>query len=94
MKLYIDPSTGSMMFSLAVGLFSVIWFGARKLYMKLKYLAPGNTKKDAKAIPFVIFSDNKRYWKNFEPVVRELDKRGIDMVYLTASEDDPALSAP
>ncbi len=94
MKLYIDPSTGSMMFSLAVGLFSVIWFGARKLYMKLKYLAPGNTKKDAKAIPFVIFSDNKRYWKNFEPVVRELDKRGVDMVYLTASEDDPALSAP
>ena len=44
MRLYIDPGTGSMLFSLAIGLVSVIWFGARKIYLKLKYLTPGKTK--------------------------------------------------
>lgn len=93
MKLYIDPGTGSMLFSLAVGLISVIWFGARKLYMKVKYLTPGKRETYNNSIPLVIFSDNKRYWKNFEPIVRELNSRGIDMVYMTASEDDPGLSS-
>ena len=92
MKLYIDPGTGSMLFSLAIGLISVIWFGARKLYMKMKYLTPGKVE-DGNTIPLVIFSDNKRYWKNFDPVIRELDRRGIDMVYMTQSPDDPVLSA-
>ena len=29
----------------------------------------------------------------FEPIVRELDRRGKEVYYLTASEDDPALSS-
>ena len=58
--LYIDPGTGSMMFSLAIGLLSVAWFGIRKVYLKLKYLSPGREKIDDNAIPFVIFSDHKR----------------------------------
>lgn len=33
----------------------------------------------------------KRYWSVFRPVCRELDKKGIDTVYMTASPDDPAL---
>lgn len=94
MKLYIDPGTGSMLFSLAIGLLSVIWFGARKLYMKLKYLTPGKATKADTAIPLVIFSDDKRYWQTFEPVCRELDARGFDTVYMTASPDDPALDNP
>jgi len=92
--LYIDPGTGAMLFSLATGLISVVWFGARKLYMKMKYRAAGKVKVDAATTPLVIFSDNKRYWKNFDPVIRELDKRGVDMVYLTQSPDDPGLSSP
>ncbi len=47
---------------------------------------------DQKKLPIVIFSDDKRYWSVFKPVCRELDKRGVDVVYMTASEDDPALS--
>ena len=93
MKLYIDPGTGAMLFSLATGLISVAWFGARKLWMKVKYRTAGKIKADAATTPLVIFSDNKRYWKNFVPVIRELDKRGIDMVYMTQSPDDPALSS-
>ena len=93
MKLYIDPGTGSMLFSIAIGLVSVIWFGARKLYMKLKYLTPGKAKVDTNKIPLVIYSDDKRYWQIFEPVCRELDDRDFDVTYLTASPDDPALKS-
>jgi hypothetical protein len=93
MRLYIDPGTGSMLFSLAVGLVSVIWFGARKLYMKVKYLTPGKKNTGDNTIPLVIYSDDKRYWQVFDPVVRELDARAFPITYLTQSPDDPALSA-
>ena len=90
--LYIDPGTGSMMFSLAIGLLSVAWFGIRKIYLKLKYLSPGREKSNDKIIPLVIFSDDKRYWQTFEPICRELNERGFDMTYLTMSDNDPVLS--
>ena len=48
MRLYIDPGTGSMLFSLVIGLISVIWFAARKLYMKVKYLTPGRASSEIK----------------------------------------------
>lgn len=92
--LYIDPGTGSMLFSLAFGIISVAWFGLRKLYMKLKYLSPVKTKKDEKSVPLVIFSDDKRYWKYFEPVCCELNDREFDTVYMTMSEDDPVFDCP
>jgi hypothetical protein len=38
--------------------------------------------------------DDKRYWNVMEPVCRELDRRGLDVAYLTASPDDPALQNP
>lgn len=93
MMLYIDPGTGSMLFSLVIGLLSVVWFGARKLYMGIKYLTPGKVEKYNKDIPLVIYSEGKHYWPVFEPVCRELDARGFDTVYLTSSSDDPAFSA-
>lgn len=93
MKLYIDPGTGSMLFSLAVGLISVLWFGARKLYMGIKYRTGGRIDINNYAIPLVIYSDDKRYWQTFEPVIRELDSRSFDVTYMTQSPDDPALLA-
>jgi CDP-glycerol glycerophosphotransferase (TagB/SpsB family) len=93
MKLYIDPGTGSMLFSLAIGLVSVVWFGARKLYMGLKYRTGGKVEASKNAVPLVIYSDDKRYWQVFEPVVQELDSRSFDVTYMTQSPDDPALSA-
>ena len=44
-------------------------------------------------IPLVIFSDDKRYWSVFKPVCEELNKRGVDVVYMTASPDDPVLES-
>lgn len=89
LMIYIDPGTGSMLFTLALGVVSVLWFGLKGVFMKLKYLNPRKNKESGNTLPLVIFSDDKRYWQFFEPICRELDKRGFDTEYMTLSEDDP-----
>lgn len=94
--LYIDPGTGSMLFSLLIGLAAALVFAVRALSVKLKFiLTGGRAKKDVgDRIPFVIYSDHKRYWNVFKPVCDEAERRGVDVTYYTQSPDDPALSAP
>ena len=92
MKLYIDPGTGSMLFSLALGLISVLWFGLRGIFMKLKYISPGKVKADTSKKDFIIYGEDKRYWTTFKSICDEFEKRGIDVTYLAGSEDDPILS--
>ena len=92
MLLYIDPGTGSMLFTILIGVIGASIFSLRMLFIKLRFkFSGGNAKIDDKKIPIVIFSDNKRYWSVFEPICRELDKRGVNAVYMTMSEDDKAL---
>ena len=95
MLLYIDPGTGSMLFSVFIGVLSTFVFLGRKLYMKLKFvIAGGKTDKiDSTKIPYVIFTDHKRYWNIFKPICDEFEARGVPLVYWTASPDDPALSS-
>lgn len=94
--LYIDPGTGSMLFSLFIGIATAGIFGLRALFSKLKFIFNGG-KADKTAtqttIPYVIFSDHKRYWNVFKPICDEFERRNINLVYYTCSPDDPALSA-
>ena len=95
MNLYIDPGTGSMLFTILIGVIGAAIYSARMLLIKLRFrLTGGKAEGAAEKIPFVIFSDDKRYWTIFEPICREMDRRGRDIVYMTASEDDPALQNP
>lgn len=90
---YIDPGTGSMLFTILVGVLGAGLYAARNGLVKLRFLLSGGRagKKEEKRLPIVIFSDNKRYWNVFEPICREFERRGEELHYLTASEDDPAL---
>lgn len=92
-RLYIDPGTGSMLFAILIGLLGVARFAFKGLWVKIRFLLSGGKQKDNadKAIPVAVFSDDKRYWSVFEPLLRELDNRGINCEYMTASEDDPGL---
>ena len=94
MKLYIDPGTGSMLFAILMGVFGALYYLFRNWIVKFKFLLTGGKaeKKNDKKIPIVIFSDDKRYWSVFEPICKEFNNRGVDVVYMTASADDPALS--
>ncbi len=93
MLLYIDPGTGSMLFTILIGAVSAGYFVFQKLKLKLKFVLSGGKAESAAAekIPYVIFSDSKRYWNVFKPVCDEFERRAIDVEYWTMSEDDPAL---
>lgn len=93
MKLYIDPGTGSMLFAILIGIIGALGYLAKELFVKLRFLLSGGKKveENSNKLPYVIFSDHKRYWNVFEPICREFDRRGIDVTYMTASPDDPAL---
>ena len=95
MTLYIDPGTGSMLFTVMIGIVGAAVYSLRMLLIKLRFrLSGGKAEVSQQEIPLLIFSDHKRYWPIFEPVCRELDKLGMDVVYWTASPDDPALTCP
>lgn len=92
MFLYIDPGTGSMLFTILIGIIGAGVYSLRMLLIKLKASVTGKKPEtDTKKIPLAFFSDDKRYWTIFEPICRELEKRGKEVVYLTQSPDDPAL---
>ncbi len=94
--LYIDPGTGSMLFAILIGVIGTLSYLLKNWAVKLRFLLSGGKKVETNTdkLPFVIFSDDKRYWSVFEPICREFDRRGVDMVYMTASPDDPALQNP
>ena len=89
--LYIDPGTGGMLFTILFGLFGVLVFSVRALFMKMKFRAGGGkaSKINGNKIPIAVYTDHKRYWNVFEPLLNEFEKRHQKVVYLTGSEDDP-----
>lgn len=93
MHLYIDPGTGSMLFTILIGVLSACIYAFRNSIIKIRFfLSGGHQQKQMKEkIPFVIFSDNKRYWNVFEPICDEFECRKKSLVYFTTSPDDPAL---
>ena len=90
LALYIDPGTGSMLFSIVIGLVTALYFLGKAAIIKLKFVFSGGKATHAKnRYPLVIYSEGKRYWNVFKPVLEALEKRGIDTVFYTSSEDDP-----
>ncbi len=90
--LYIDPGTGSMLFTVLLGIIGAAVYSLRMLFIKLRYKLGGKVEALGKKIPFVIFSDDKRYWSIFEPICKRLSAYGKEILYITGSPDDPALS--
>lgn len=91
--MYIDPGTGSMLFTILIGVLSAGYYFLRNLLMKMKFAFSGGKVKeqDESHIPYAIFTDSKRYLTIFKPICDEMEKRGEKLVYLTAEEDDPLL---
>lgn len=91
---YIDPGTGSMLFTVAIGIIAALSFALRNVFIKAKFMfSSGEARKTANAkIPIVFFSEGERYENVFAPVLDELEKRGIDCEYWSASEKDGILS--
>lgn len=94
LSLYIDPGTGSMLFTVIIGVVAALLFAVKGLFIKLKYFFSGGKAKaeTGDKIPFVIYTDSKRYWNVFEPICDEFERRKVKLTYMTQSEDDPVFS--
>ena len=93
--LYIDPGTGAMLFSIIIGVASALLFLFQKLKLKIKFLFTGgkiHTENGEKKAPYLIFAESRRYWNLFKPICDEFERRGVDVIYWTQSEDDPVFS--
>ena len=94
MFFYIDPGTGSMLFTILIGVLGAVIYALRNSWMKLKVIIPGKKAqhRNNTRTPFVFFTDSKRYWTIFKPLCDEMERRGESVLYLTASPDDPLLA--
>jgi hypothetical protein len=91
---YIDPGTGSMLFSFLTGIAVTVFFFVKNFIIRIK--TTGFSRKSArtqtKRHPLVIYSEGKQYWNLFSPILEELSARGLPCMYYTSGEDDPGLS--
>ncbi|MBQ2294497.1 MAG: CDP-glycerol--glycerophosphate glycerophosphotransferase, partial [Spirochaetales bacterium] len=90
---YIDPGTGSMLFSVLIGFVSIFFFAAKTALIKIKTLPIWYKKKDGETISssrkdIVIYSEGKQYWNVFRPVLEEFDRRKISVTFYTSDEND------
>jgi len=93
LPLYIDPGTGSMLFSILIGAAATVFFLFRALILKIKFFfsgkKDGSAQLDSSYKPYVIYNEGNQYWNTFKPVVEEFEARKIPLEYLTSSKNDP-----
>ena len=91
--LYIDPGTGSALFSILIGAAATLYFLGRALIIKLKVVMSGGkiSSSSMQPNPYVIYCEGKQYCNVFRPVLAESEKREIPLLYLTSSPDDPLM---
>ena len=89
--LYIDPGTGSMMFSILIGAAATLYFLLRALILKMKvFLSGGRISSNTdNTSNYVIYSESSRYWNVFKPIIEEFEHNKIELRYLTSAIDDP-----
>ena len=91
--LYIDPGTGSALFSIVIGIAAVSYFLFRSVFLKIKVLLFRQKDSSASQQKYVVYAEDKRYWPFFEPILAECESRQIGILYLTSSQDDPVFSS-
>ena len=93
LSLYIDPGTGSALFSIVIGIVAVSYFLFRTFFLKIKVLIFRQKETSSSQQKYVVYAEDKRYWPFFEPILEEFESRQINILYLTSSIDDPVFSS-
>lgn len=92
--LYIDPGTGSMLFSILIGATATLYFLARAAILKFKFLFSGNKgAADKSTHKYVIYNEDKRYWNVFKPVLDAFEKHQTEVTYFTSYKEDQIFSS-
>ena len=89
---YIDPGTGSLLFSALFGIIGTLFFLSKALVIKLKTMSFSKNKnietEASKKARIIIYGEDKRYYNVFKPIIDELIKLEIPVIYYSSSEDD------
>ncbi|MCQ2247911.1 MAG: CDP-glycerol glycerophosphotransferase family protein [Treponema sp.] len=92
--LYIDPGTGSMLFSILIGATATLYFLARAALLKVKFLFTGNKGAvDKSTHKYVIYNEDKRYWNVFKPVLDAFERHQTEVTYFTSYKEDNVFNA-
>lgn len=92
--LYIDPGTGSMLFSILIGALATVYFLSRAAWIKIKFLFTGkNGTVDKSTHKYVIYNEDKRYWNVFKPVLDAFEKHETEITYFTSYKEDKVFSS-
>lgn len=93
LPLYIDPGTGSMLFSILIGAAATLFFLAKAALIKIKLLFSakknGVATTDTNYKKYVVYNEGMQYWNTFKPVCDEFEKRQIELTYYTSAQNDP-----
>lgn len=89
---YIDPGTGSLLFSALFGIIGTLFFLSKALLIKLKTISFSKNKnietEASKKARIIIYGEDKRYYNVFKPIIEELIKLEIPIIYYSSSKDD------
>lgn len=99
--LYLDPGTGSLLFSVIVGIVSTAYFVVKDVLYRARtraglLLSPASRaalRAASEAQHAVVFySDGKQYQGTFLPLLQQMARRGLPCLYLSSDPADPLLA--
>ncbi len=94
--LYLDPATGSLLFSLVLGSAAAAFFVLKGLLHKgrsrlFKIVGKHEDASDS-SHTLVLYNEGRQYLGTFRPILQELARRNISCLYLSSDPEDPLLS--
>lgn len=93
--LYLDPATGSLLFSLVLGSVAAAFFVLKGLLHKGKSrlfkVLGKHEDASASGHTLVLYSEGKQYLGTFRPILQELARRKVACLYLSSDPEDPLL---
>jgi hypothetical protein len=99
--LYLDPGTGSLLFSVILGIASTAYFVGKDLLYRASarvrmLLSPqsGATHRVSQRVEHavVFYSEGKQYQATFGPLLQQMQQRQMPCLYLSSDPDDPLLA--
>ena len=93
---YLDPGSGSMLFSAIVGIIATLFFVLKSFIFKIVNIPAYLSGKKSgisktKTDKIVFYSEGHQYWNVFLPILRELNNRQIPCTFLYSKKNDPVL---
>lgn len=96
--LYLDPGTGSLLFSVLVGLVSTGYFLLHDALYRIRtrarmLLSRGRSRQDeaGEQPMIVLYSEGRQYASTFGPLLEAMQRRGVPGLYLSSDVQDPLL---